>query len=95
MCSGKNAVVSADENKNIVVVETNFFSFRFINFFNDLRNYYMMTGDTLPCLDGVERALVLGVNDYSDWFVIYASDVISGNGSARPVVISKKIKKVK
>jgi len=58
-------------------------------FLNDLRKYYLMTSETLPCLDGVERALVLGVVGGDVGFV-----GIDGGRPARGVRDNKKKKKV-
>lgn len=54
-------------------------------FFNDLRMFWLMTGETLPCLDGVERALVLGVYSSDGRFVIDADGNVNIVRPARGV----------
>lgn len=53
--------------------------------FSDLKKYWLMTGEILPCLDGKERALVLGVGGVNYGFSVCAIDVINNVRPARGV----------
>lgn len=57
------------------------------DFFHDLRDHWLMTSETFPCRDGVDRALVLGVYVYDDRLNVDAGNGISNVRPARGVKI--------